>query len=317
MPSIITHHVFAKNLLQKIPRPIYNSIINSIDIYYTFAQSHDFLFFSNKKIKALGHYAHKNKTQEYFLNIIKYIKNNNLENNSDILAYLYGSLTHYCLDSICHPYIFYKTGTYNSDDKNTIKYRGEHTHIEKDLDAIYYQKEYHQEYKYCNVSKDIIKNPNFKNKLNETINYAYYETYNVNNIAKYYKNAIKKAKIIYTLFINDKFGFKENIYKIIDKITNKKLGYLEGYSTHIKPNLEFLNNSHKTWNHPCNINEKYNYSFDDLMEISTQKCLNMINEINQALFDRSNIDLKNIIPNISYTTGLDLDKNKIMKYFEY
>lgn len=324
MPSIITHHVFAKKVLQQLEPSIQKELEKSLQIYYTFAQSHDYLFYyhfdfkNSKRIKNLGHYAHKNKTQIYFLNIIKYIKENNLENNTEALAYLYGSLTHYCLDSTCHPYIFYKTGTYNTDDKNTIKYRGEHTHIEKDLDAIYYQKEYNKEYKYCNVSKDIIKKPIFSKKLNKLIDATYYETYHEQNISYYYQKSIKYAKFIYSTIVNDRLGIKKTIYKFIDKLTNKKFGYLEGYSTNIKPNLNFLNDEHKTWNHPCDINIKYNYSFDELLEISINKCLDLITEINKVLFDRSDISsLENIIPNVSYSTGLDLEKNKIMKYFEY
>ena len=324
MPSIITHHIFAERILKKIDKNIKELFIQEKDIYLTFAQSHDYLFYyvfdikKGKEIRNLGHYAHKNKTQQYFLNIIKYIKDNNLQQNEQALAYLYGSLTHYILDTTCHPYIFYKTGTYNTDDKNTNKYHGEHTHIEKDLDSIYYKKEYNKEYKYCNVSKEIIKKTTFSHILNNIIDFAYEKTYNKQHISTYYNKSIKHARIIYSLVVNDRLGLKRLLYKIIDKITNRKFGYLEGYSTHLKPNMNFLNNEKKIWNHPCIKEEKYNYSFDDLLKLSEEKCINIIEEIHNYLTNNNDrISIENVIPNLSYSTGLDLDKNKVMQYFEY
>ncbi len=325
MPSIIVHHLFANNIYNEINNKN-NNLEKSKLIYKTFAQSHDYLYYFknlntkySKEINELGHIAHREKTQTYFINLISYIKDNNLEKDSDIIAYLYGSLTHYILDANCHPFIFYKTGTYNKKNCETEKYHGEHTHIEKELDAYYFQKYYQKKYKYCNVSKDIIKKPIFSEELIKAINYTYETTYNEKNIGQVYIQSLKVAKFIYTIIINDRFGWKRKLYSLIDKVTKKKFGNLASYSTHIdNPNLNFLNLNHQTWNHPCFKEKTYNYSFDDLIKISHDECLNIINEIEKVLYQNQNLNsLYKIIPNKSYLTGLPLEENKKMRYFEY
>jgi len=321
MPSITTHHMFAKEVLNHLSFKEKSHFKNEALIYYTFAQSHDFLFyytfgFKNVlKIRELGHHAHHHKTGEYLINIVKNIKEKKLENNPQAMAYLYGSITHYCLDTTTHPYIFYKTGIYRPENKDSIKYKGEHNHIEKDIDAIYYEKYTTNK---CNISKEIIGKPKFSLTLTNLISSVFKETYNEEKIGIYYQKAIKHAKIISTLAINDKLGLKKSIYTLIDKITKKRFGLLNVYSTHIlHPNISYLNLEHKTWNHPCDKNLLFHDSFEDLYEKSLKKCLNIIKAINKVLYENKNINtLTKLIPNLDYSTGFIEEKNKRMDYFE-
>lgn len=325
MPSLITHHIFSKDVLKQLSKNELEKFNNELTIYHTFAQSHDYLFYYTfnpihaKRIKALGHYAHRHKTQEYLLNIIKEIKDNNLENNQQIIAYLYGSITHYVLDTICHPFIFYKTGVYRKKEKDTKKYHGEHNRIEKDLDAIYYEKYTNKKYNTCNVSKEIIKKPIFSNDLINTLNNVYKKTYNKDNIGEYYYKGVKHAKIAYNLFINDRTGIKKFIYKLLDTITFKHFGYIAAYSTYIKhPNLNYLNTERKEWNHPSNPDIKYNYSFEDLYNQSIEKTTTIIREINKVLYEDKPIkEIIKYIPNLDYATGMIIKDKKEMRYFEY
>ena len=322
MPSITTHHIFGievyKNLKEK------NILKNDLLIYQTFTQSHDYLYYytfdfkNAKKIKNLGSKGHHEKTQEYIINIIKNIKKNNLSEHGPAIAYLYGVITHYVLDSTCHPYIFYKTGVYRKHDKNTHKYLGGHTHIEKQLDAYYYKKYFNKDYKYCNINKEIIKNPIFSNELTNLITASYKETYNIDNIGNIYQKCIKDAKIIMSLRSNDRFGIKKGLYRFIDLITRNKF-HLKYYSTHInKIEKTFLNEDRQTWHHPSNKEITYNYSFEDLFNLSLKKTISIIEDVNQYLYDRKDLEeLKESIPNVDYSTGFDLDKNIRMDYFEY
>lgn len=325
MPSLITHHVFSKDILKELNEKELKRFNNELTIYHTFAQSHDYLFYYTfnpihaKRIKALGHYAHRHNTQNYLINIIKEIKNNHLEDNQQLIAYLYGSITHYVLDTTCHPYIFYKTGVYRKNEKDTKKYHGEHNRIEKDLDAIYYEKDTNKKINTCNVSKEIIKKPLFTKELINTINDVYKKTYNKDNIATYYYKGIKHAKFAYTTLINDRFGIKKIIYKLLDLITFKHYGYIAAYSTNIKhPNLSYLNNDRKEWNHPCNPEIKYNFSFEDLYNQSIQKTITIIKEVNKVLYENKPIDeILEYIPDLDYSTGLLIKEKKQMRYFEY
>lgn len=324
MPSITTHHMFSKEILQHLTKDELNKFNDKLDIYHTFAQSHDYLFYytfgkNKKKINNFGHFAHRNKTQEYLINIVKEIKNNNQENNPELIAYLYGSITHYVLDTTCHPYIFYKTGVYRKKEKDTKKYFGGHNTIEKDLDAIYYKKYTNKEYNLCNVTKEIIKKPMFSNQLINTINNVYKNTYNQENIGNIYIKSIKDARLIYNILINDKLGIKKSLYKLLDLIIHGNKKCIANYSTYIlKPNLNYLNIEKKEWNHPSIPDLKYNHSFEDLFNISVDKTIKIIKEVNKVLYKNKPIeDILEYIPNLDYSTGLPLDNNKHLRHFEY
>ena len=45
MPSIITHHMFSKEILNHLNNKELNRFNDRLDIYHTFAQSHDYLFY--------------------------------------------------------------------------------------------------------------------------------------------------------------------------------------------------------------------------------------------------------------------------------
>lgn len=324
MPSITTHHIFSKEVLNQLNKKELNRFKNKLEIYHTFAQSHDYLFYytfgkNKKKINSFGHYAHRNNTQNYIVNIIKEIKNSNQENNPELIAYLYGVLTHYVLDTTCHPYIFYKTGVYRKKEKDTRKYFGGHTTIEKNLDAIYYKKYKNKNYNLCNISKEIIGNPILSNQLINTINNVYKKTYNQDNIGNIYAKSIKDAKLIYKVVINDRFGIKRLLYKFLDLIINKNKKYITNYSTYIlKPNLSYLNTEKKEWNHPSIPELKYNYSFEDLFNISIEKTTKIIKEVNKVLYENKNIEeILEYIPNLDYSTGLPISNNKQLRHFEY
>lgn len=323
MPSITTHYIFAKEVFNNLKTEDKKRIESNIDIYQTFAQSHDYLFYykfgtKHKEINKLGRYAHHNNTQEYLLNIVKEIKNNKEEQNSELLAYLYGSITHYVLDTTCHPYIFYKTGVYRKKEPNTKKYFGGHSKIEKDLDAYYYKKYTKKDYNLCNISKEIIDKPVFSNKLINTINKVYKETYNKENIGNYYIKAINNTKFIYSLIINDRFGIKKAIYKLLDFILNNNKTYISTYSTYIKkPDIKYLNKDKKEWNNPCNPELKYNYSFDELYEIALNKTIEIIKEINKVLDEDKPVEnLTKYILDLDYSSGLEIKNTRQLRYFE-
>ncbi len=298
MPSIVTHHLFAKDVAEKLDLNVNNN-------YYIFAQSHDYLYYSFKKNnRRLAHTAHIKNTQKYILNIIRYIKDNNQFSNINTISYLYGVITHYVLDSTIHPYLFYKNGLKPSN----------HREIERNIDKLIYEEKTNLPYKKLRISKSIIINPLFTRNLMRCIDYAYEETYNVKNISKAYLKSIRDAKVLFNLTSYDRLGIKLSIYKLIDKIFKTKTYCL---SNHIIGNESYLNNNRKKWIHPCIKTKTYKSSINDLYKDSIKKCTKIINDINKYFESKITLnDLMKSIPNISYTTGLLIEDNKKMNYFE-
>lgn len=315
MPSLVTHYIHSKNVLKEL-KEAPNIDLNT---YYTFSQSHDNLFYHpSKKIRKIGKYAHHHQTQKYLINIIKYILDNNLQNNKNIMGYLYGSINHYVLDTTAHPYIFYKGGVYREYDEKSHKYYGKHSEIEKTIDAIYFEKNFNKKYQKAKLNKTFKTTKSLDKNIKECLNYAYYSTYKEKNIYSKYKTSIRCANIIAKLIFNDPYGIKKKIYNMINKISKKKK-IQTCYSTYYtKINYEIINNKNKPWNNPCDKNIKYQKSFEDLMNESTKKSISIIKEVNEVLNHKKDIkSLNNIIPDIDYSTGFPIKEDRTLKYFEY
>ncbi len=322
----MTHDIFAREVYQKLNKKIQNKFKNELPIYQAFSQSHDNLFYykslnirENKRIYFIGKIGHRRKTQDYLINIIKLIKRYHLEQYQQDIAYLYGSITHYVLDSTLHPLIFYKTGIYDPVKKlaKHKKYKGMHALMERTIDSYYYRKYYKEDYKTCKLSKINIK-PKLSIDLITLINMVYKETYNIEEVGLYQKKGINDSRRIFRLFIQDRLGIKAKIYKLLEKFKHSNKDTLTCFSTRYKYDIKYLNLEHKKWNHPCDKDRIYTDSIEDLYNESIDKCLKIFDEVYKVLYEDKDINsLKKVIPNISYSTGLELNNNKEMKYFEY
>ena len=141
MAGTITHAYFVLDLYDKLSIRSKELLIDRKEDLKMFAQNTDILFFYNitnfkkgKEVREFGYKSQKIKTYEFFSTLINCIKYNNHQYNPQVMAYLYGMLSHYVLDSTMHPFIIYKTGQFNKDDKATYKYN----HLQNRLLAKHY-----------------------------------------------------------------------------------------------------------------------------------------------------------------------------------
>ena len=321
MPSIYVHDKLSRDISSNTKININNNSYIRI-----FGQSFDHLFSYNvmnfktgKKYRKLGHYAHTHKVWEYFYNIITYIKNNNLYENEECLSYLYGSLCHYSLDSIAHPYVHYISGRFSRKNrKETKKYIGNHAKNEIMLDALYYYKEHNETYYTYKIFNELFPKVNFSDELKKLIDYAYEKTFNEREMGSIYYKAYLYNKKVYRLLMFDRLGFKTLIYKIVDVLTPLKKFKAKNYSHHVKKlDYSVLNEKHDTWLHPIN-GEKSNKSFQDLYDEAYKLTLKRIDIVNKYFKGTNTIEeVKKVIGNISYSSGLDCDIRANFQYFKY
>lgn len=106
MPCNYTHHRFGAQVLPELPAEVRRPIQRFRRLYNMGLQGPDFFFYFNPlmttAVGELGHAFHMRSGQETFLWACKYLNQNPSEAG---LAYLYGLLGHYCLDSIFHPFV--------------------------------------------------------------------------------------------------------------------------------------------------------------------------------------------------------------------
>lgn len=323
MPATAVHAYFAQDLNDILPKEIKNKL--DVDRLKTFGQSTDSLMFYNlfsilpgKNIRDFQKYFHTNKTQEFFINLINYIKENDYTEDIDVSSFLVGAICHYVLDSTLHPYIYYKTGYFNKNDKSTYKYNNVHTFMETFLDNdMIKRRESINPYKF-NISKFSFDTSKFSNELNDTIKYTFKETFDVDNMDKIYYKSLKQMRNSIFIFRQDRYGIKKFFYKLADTFTSKRVFRFEAISYHYPLNdrHNFLNENHKLWRNPCDYSLTSEESFLDLY----LKALKLAKVMICASFDYINgkdIELEKVFINKSYITGLDCELDKELKYFEF
>lgn len=326
MAGTITHAYFALDLYDRLSIRSKELLMDEKESLKLFAQNTDILFFYNitnfkkgKKIRNFGYRSQKIKTYEFFSTLINYIKYNHHQYNPQVISYLYGMLSHYVLDSTVHPFIIYKTGQFNKDDKNTYKYNHLHGEIESYLDNYMLRlreginPNKFKCYDFCfNVDS-------FNKELVEVMDFTYKEVFGISNFHEYYFKASKQMKFFYRVFRYDPIGIKKSFYKIIDLVFPKYYLRKVPLSFHIsnKDKKKFLNLEHKRWYNPTDKRTKSNESYLELYTKALYKTTKMIQEINQFFYYDKKINLKKVIGNLSYETGKDCDKKRELKYFEF
>lgn len=323
MAGTVTHGYFAIDIYNSLKQDIRNNLKDYKESLKTYNLGHDIYFYSlnihNRKIKNIGKYMHKHNTKDFFINTIKYIKDNHLENNYEIISYLYGYIGHYALDSTVHPYITYKAGYFNKKKKESYKYNAKHAEFENYIDAYYINKHENMIPNKFKVHKFCF-NTKVSDELKKMIDYTMYKTYGFTNMGDAFKRGLINMKVSYKLFRYDPFKIKKSVYKTIDLFTTKKTTklYPGTYSFNLNNNDYYLNLNHKKWNHPRYKNETYTYSFLDLYNNALKMALDIIDGVNKVLYENAPMKILNeLFLDISYSSGKKCDDKMKNKYFEY
>lgn len=110
MPSHYAHYRFGAQVIGHLPPEVNRSVRLFRRMYDVGLHGPDIFFYHNiffpDKVTALGSKYHHMTGEEFFTPICKRLR---LAPNEAALAYLYGLLTHYCLDSTLHPLVYDKT----------------------------------------------------------------------------------------------------------------------------------------------------------------------------------------------------------------
>ena len=106
MPAAYAHYRFGAAMLNSMPGDIGRSVKRYRRLFDVGLHGPDFFFFYNPllstKVGKLGGKFHNQSGREFFSRVSRGLR---LEPDEAGQAYLYGVLCHYCLDSLCHPFI--------------------------------------------------------------------------------------------------------------------------------------------------------------------------------------------------------------------
>ena len=106
MPSVYAHYRFGTALLPSLPADVRKTIQRFRGLYEMGLHGPDIFYYSSPVIHTgadyLGIKFHEQTGREFFTRVCRAVR---LERSEGALSYLYGLLTHYCLDSRCHEVI--------------------------------------------------------------------------------------------------------------------------------------------------------------------------------------------------------------------
>ena len=110
MPCGYAHYRFGNQLIPQLPADVRGPIVRHRALFDMGLHGPDFLFFHHyfKKtpIYQLGSDYHEMSGREFFEKACAHVK---AQPSEAAAAYLYGVLTHYCLDTACHPFVYEMT----------------------------------------------------------------------------------------------------------------------------------------------------------------------------------------------------------------
>lgn len=244
--------------------------------------------------------THNEKTQSFFLNMIKYIKTNKLISQSEVMALLYGHISHYFLDVYIHPLIYYQEKKLQT--KKTII--SPHTLIEGYISAYLTTKILKKDY--MDIKPNYLGTINFKNKnLINTLRETYYKTYQDPNIIPSYIIIFKSIKTLDYLIKNNPLIKKETLIK------------LTNFSKFLKANdltkEKIVNSNQELWQNQWN-NCQQKDTLIKLYQKAVQNTLETINIVNTYLYDDASLStLTKTFTNLSYDTATKCSHIKILR----
>lgn len=290
MPSYVTHSLLADGVGQCLK----NDFCFDLECFRTFSLGPDLMMPTNYNV---FHRNHTENVDMFFYEQLVYIKKNMLHENVDVLMFLYGQITHYVLDSVMHPYIYYITEKVN--DKGNVPF---HALFEMWLDDYLAKK-----HNIKDRDNYVFKGNVTSKELVKYIDATYRKVYKSNTVSKSYKAGIKILSWFEKTIRKDKSGKKKKLYRDLG------VGDLTIDDHNI---TNYLNNEHNDWLHPVTGHKK-NDSLDELYSLALIRSMDLICLVNSYLYDKVSISyVMRHFDNLSYDTGIDCKDKRKMKYFK-
>ncbi len=288
MPAYISHAIMADDIYKNNynDKKLFKIPIDCKDLK-TFSLGSDLASIS-KRLKSNPHMYH---TQDFFLYMVNYIKLNNLVNDKEIIALLYGHVMHYFFDICAHPFSYYVES--GCKDINIIP---RHHLLEAYLDSYLTEKILHKDIR--NIHANYFNQANLYNqKVGKLLNKVYGDLYGDRKIILTYR----KTLAIFSLIEHfTKELFKKDLQKLFSFDKFMKVNNLTYNDLNNEKKYFYLNPFDGSYS--CK-------SFLGIYYMAIDMTLEAIDSINKVLYENDDIEnLKKVFTNLSYDTGLPPEK---------
>ncbi len=290
MPAYVTHSLFGKDVYEAIDESKLKQILSDYKIAYEWGlQGPDLLFFygmlpprPNHNLNRLGGVMHRIKADELFNTLTQYLsacKNHACYQNT--FAYIMGFCCHYALDSIAHPYIYYR----QQELKRILpkaEHRGIHHKVESDIDSEIYLVKTGKMINHFNIMKDLISDKKMQQDIAKLYEYVFLNVYDIKIDTTAIQKCFGDAYRIIRLVMGKPLALC--FAKILDGLALKR-NSLSAHVRRKKGDGDPLNLNKKPWYHLTNNSARTNITFLQLEQQALVKAMSMQNEIYNAVQD--------------------------------
>lgn len=319
MPSIMTHYWFAMEVLDRLPENKFKDTLKNYAHEYRIGSNGPDMFFychafpwDNQKLNEayseLGSKVHAEHINDFYHDTIQLITaQNDPVTKEAMISYVAGHLCHWALDSVAHPFIYYRTDGNNPETKYW------HSRYEGMIDN--YMMDYlKRDNRNCFPARKIL-------DCGSVTKEAIYQIYGpiVHHIwdIEISKEEINKAlhdfRSLMT-FVYDPIGILYHLFRIYELIKDMDWKYTCHFITGKKDDtIDVFNDTHQKWCNPCDSSDVHHESLWDLFEKAQELCVKVLESFEKAIDTGNDKELLMILQNRSYNTGYSTFKTQ--KYF--
>jgi len=296
MPAFITHQLVSEAVIENLDDNLKNRIKDR-QMYFFGAQGGDpfylYKYMANSKKINFGRALHRSEVYKTFSEFKDYI-----EKTEDVafLSYVLGYITHYAVDIVFHPFVYYLIEKYRENDNKIRKRDKLHYLIEGDLDVFLFQKTRGtalKTYNYPLSFKDIQ-----SDKLFNAYQKIYFDLCGEELEKEAFIKSIKRF-FFYNRLLDDKQYKKQKVIFSVENIFNFShvVSYLFKRET---PDEKYTNVENEVWHNLDNPEGTKNHSAAELFEQSKELSKVLIEKFIQCL------DTKASLKNDDFSTDFNI-----------
>ena len=325
MSEMLSHYFCAQDAKAALPdtSALKAAIAAHPDAYNLGAQGPDFFFYDllpvpgrhNFHIK-YGSLIHGNAVDAFFTAGWRACRALAGHAREIAAAYLAGFTVHHCLDSQAHPFIYYHTGQYQHD-KATRIFAYLHKYFEVLLDTAYLQNEYQMLAVDCDFKKCFAVTREALAVLEPLIIRIMRETFGVPLHPGDVTLAVRGACAVASL-LADPNDRKKKCLRPIEHLVREDLALSRALYPQYTNEPLVLNLAHNPWRHPV-TGEVRCESYVDLMHSAKKRAVARFENLEAIAAGDAPVTaeaIHKLYSNASYLTGLDLDMDQTMQYFD-
>lgn len=281
MPSILTHQYFADRLIAQYQKT-WPFLKKYAHVVWAGSQGPDPFFFFGKApfkkrlgrqtINTFGSTLHNQLPIKSLLPLLKQGWYHH-QKDEVLQAYLFGALTHYVLDRVCHPYVFYRSG-FDDQGQLTAYFSADHARLEVEIDSALLQQENLPSTMYQPKATLRIDNL-LLSQVSELYGKAFPKDLNIDT----YRQAVEDMRATYQFLFHGSFV---NRLLVIVMAGRRSLPYSLMHPTKLQSGLanQAINRARKTWYHPV-TKQASRQSFIQLMDAATtlfSECVTLLKQ---------------------------------------